>query len=49
MKFSWAEPPQGDANAPSGLRDERQTTLQDVVEEVERHARVLGRQEELAG
>lgn len=42
MDFSWAERVKG---------AERQETVQlsTIVEEVERHARILGRKEELAG
>jgi len=30
-------------------KEEKQTQLADIVEEVERHARILGRKEELQG
>jgi len=43
MKFSW-----GGEAVERGKKAEN-VKLQDIVEEVDRHARVLGRKEELAG
>ena len=43
MKWAW-----GDQVAEGGKQKE-QTGIKDIVEEVDRHARVLKRKEELAG
>ena len=45
MEFSWAEK----VKNPIEGKFEKQTQLTDIVEEVERHARILGRKEELQG
>jgi len=42
MSFSWAE-------RVKGAEKQETTQLSDIVEEVERHARIVGRKEELSG
>lgn len=58
MTFSWAERAAGQRGVGAGAegekvkmgeKEEKQTQLADIVEEVERHARILGRKEELQG
>lgn len=52
MKFEWVERRKtgsGDGYVKEGGAREKQVQLADIVEEVERHARVLGRKEELQG
>jgi len=51
MTFNWAESAagQGETGVKEKQKDEKPTQLADIVEEVERHARILGRKEELQG
>lgn len=54
MKFSWTERAKRKMDAGAAAtgevrKEEKQTQLADIVEEVERHARILGRKEELQG
>jgi len=43
MKFSWG------GEAVGSAKDNEKVQLQDIVEEVDRHARLLGRKEDLSG
>lgn len=47
MSFSWAERKRGEVPGKGG--NDKEAQLKDIVEEVERHARILGRKEELSG
>ena len=54
MKFAWTERAKRTAQAEGGQgevqkKEENQTQLADIVEEVERHSRILGRKDELQG
>lgn len=53
MSFQWAERAKVASAGGEGQGEqkkvEKQTQLKDIVEEVERHARILGRKEELEG
>ncbi|KAK5092098.1 hypothetical protein LTR70_005063 [Exophiala xenobiotica] len=49
MTFNWAESAAGQGVTGVKEKDEKPTQLADIVEEVERHARILGRKEELQG
>lgn len=53
MKYTWTErvrtPKAAEAEAGSGKVEDAPTQLSDIVEEVNRHARILGRKEELQG
>ena len=49
MSFSWVEQVKVKTDGEEKQKVEKQTGLSDIVEEVERHARVLGRKEELEG
>ena len=54
MTFSWTERVKRKLDADGAAagevrKEEKQTQLADIVEEVERHARILGRKEELQG
>lgn len=49
MKFSWVEQAKARTAGAEQQKAEKQVQLSDIVEEVERHARVLGRKEELSG
>lgn len=49
LKYSWAENEVGKSPTADGSKQQKSVKLQDIVEEVERHTRILGRKEELAG
>lgn len=53
MKFAWAERVKQRRNVGGEGKKvekvEKQTQLADIIESVERHARILGRKEELQG
>lgn len=54
MKFAWTERAKRTAQVEGSQgkmqeKEQKQTQLADIVEEVERHARILGRKEELQG
>jgi len=49
MTFSWVERVKGQQTFAADGKEEKPTQLADIVEEVERHARILGRKEELQG
>ena len=47
MTYTWAE--KSETEGVAGGKPQEIVSLQDVVQEVERHARMTGRKEELAG
>lgn len=49
LKYLWAEDEVGKSAATERNTKKKSVKLQDIVEEVERHTRILGRKEELAG
>lgn len=50
MKWTWPERTKAEKNEIAATKsDERVVSLQEIVEEVNRHARILGRKEELDG
>lgn len=49
MTFSWVEQAKTRIAGAEQQKAEKQVQLSDIIEEVERHARVLGRKEELSG